>query len=189
MLKDFCQAEKQELQTEVKDGIQTSVAQQRNFQKSLQTGTDYLIIDDKLNNVGFKLSKCCNPIMGDEVFGFVTIKEGVKIHRITCPNAARLMDSYPYRIQKVRWRESSVGQSFQTTLRISSYGDAGLSQQIMEIINMLSISLRFFSISEQKGMFEAKIQVAISNNQALDKLIFNIKKIKGVKSVTRTSNA
>ncbi|MFA5850602.1 MAG: RelA/SpoT family protein [Bacteroidales bacterium] len=181
--------EKQEQQTEVKEGIPTSGAQQRNFQKNLQTGTDYLIIDDKLNNVGFKLSKCCNPIMGDEVFGFVTIKEGVKIHRITCPNAARLMDSYPYRIQKVRWRESSVGQSFQTTLRISSYGDAGLSQQIMEIINMLSISLRFFSISEQKGMFEAKIQVAISNNQALDKLIFNIKKIKGVKSVTRTSNA
>ncbi len=181
--------EKQEQQTEGKGGIITTGAQQKNLQKDLPAGSDYLIIDEKLNNVGFKLSKCCNPIMGDEVFGFVTIREGVKIHRITCPNAARLMDNYPYRIQKVKWRESATGQNFQTTLRISSYGDGGLSQQIMEIINLLSVSLRFFSISEHKGMFETKMQVAISNNQVLDKLIFNLKKIKGVKSVSRISNA
>lgn len=160
----------------------------KGFQNSTFGGSDYLILDEKLNNVGFKLSKCCNPIMGDEVFGFVTIREGVKIHRITCPNAARLMTSYPYRIQKVKWRETITGQNFQTTLKISSYGEAGLSQQIMEVINSLSVSLRFFSITEHKGMHEAKMQVAIPNNQALDKLIFNLKKIKGIKSVSRISN-
>lgn len=179
---------KQELPADIKDESSTVSSQPRIASKNEPAGYDYLIIDDKLNNVGFKLAKCCNPIMGDEVFGFVTIKEGVKIHRITCPNASRLMDNYPYRIQKVKWRESSTGQNFQTSLRIVSYGDAGLSQQIMEVVNSLYISLRFFSISEHKGMYEARMQVAVPNNQALDKLIFNLKKIKGVKSVSRTTN-
>jgi len=173
------------LEAELKEPLPTQVL--RHTHKEVNT-SDFLIIDEKLNNVGFKLSKCCNPIMGDEVFGFVTIKEGVKIHRIGCPNAARLMDNYPYRIQKVKWKESSTGQSFQTSIRVSSYGDSGLSQQIMEVINSLSVSLRFFSINEHKGMIEAKMQVAVPNNQVLDKLIFNLKKIKGVKSVSRTSN-
>ena len=172
-------------EAELRDPLTSQVP--RHIHKEVNT-SDFLIIDEKLNNVGFKLSKCCNPIMGDEVFGFVTIKEGVKIHRIGCPNAARLMDNYPYRIQKVKWKESSTGQSFQTSIRVSSYGDSGLSQQIMEVINSLSVSLRFFSINEHKGMIEAKMQVAVPNNQVLDKLIFNLKKIKGVKSVSRTTN-
>ena len=150
--------------------------------------SDYLIIDEKVNNVGFKLSRCCNPILGDEVFGFVTIKEGIKIHRISCPNAARLIDNYPYRIQRVKWRESTSGHSFQATLRISGYEEAGAGQHILEIINSLNISLRHFSITEQKGKLEARLQVAVSNNQQLDKLIFNLKKIKGVRSVGRISN-
>ncbi len=172
-------------ETELKDTVSSQVL--RHPQKEVNT-SDFLIIDEKLNNVGFKLSKCCNPIMGDEVFGFVTIKEGVKIHRIGCPNAARLMDNFPYRIQKVKWKESASGQNFQTSIRVSSYGDSSLSQQIMEVINSLSVSLRFFSINEHKGMIEAKMQIAVPNNQVLDKLIFNLKKIKGVKSVSRTSN-
>ncbi|MCK9628807.1 MAG: hypothetical protein M0R37_09480, partial [Bacteroidales bacterium] len=100
----------------------------------------------------------------------------------------RLMDNFPYRIQKVKWKESASGQNFQTSIRVSSYGDSSLSQQIMEVINSLSVSLRFFSINEHKGMIEAKMQIAVPNNQVLDKLIFNLKKIKGVKSVSRTSN-
>lgn len=152
-----------------------------------ESTTDYLVIDDKVNNVGFKLSKCCNPIMGDDVFGFVTIREGIKIHRMSCPNAARLIDNYPYRIQRVKWREGATGQSFQAALRISGYEESSTGQQIMEIINMLNISLRHFSISEQKGRLEAKLQVLVTNNQQLDKLIFNIRKLKGVKSVSRVS--
>ena len=158
-------------------------------EKSIRHGeSDYLIIDEKVNNAGFKLAKCCNPIMGDEVFGFVTIKEGIKIHRMSCPNASRLIDNYPYRVQRVKWRESITGQSFQAALRISGYEEIGAGQQILEIINSLNISLRHFSITEQKGKLEAKLQVAVSNNQQLDKLIFNLKKIKGVKSVSRISN-
>lgn len=150
--------------------------------------SDYLIIDTNVSNVGFKLAKCCNPIMGDDVFGFVTIREGIKIHRMDCPNAARLIENYPYRIQKVRWRENIIGNHFQASIRISGYGEATGAQQIMEIVNNLGIALRNFSISETKGRLEAKMQVALSNNQQLDKLIFNLKKLKGVKSVNRIAN-
>jgi GTP pyrophosphokinase len=155
--------------------------------KSLE-GTDYLVIDNNLNNVGFKLAKCCNPIMGDDVFGFVTIREGVKIHRMTCPNASRLIENYPYRIQKVKWRQDVSGGRFQASLKVSGYGDTTTGQQIMEIINSLGLSLRNFSISDDKGKLDARLKVAVSNNQQLDKLIFNLKKLKGVKSVNRISH-
>lgn len=161
---------------------------QKNEKQTSKADSDYLVIDEKVNQVGFKLAKCCNPIMGDEVFGFVTIKEGVKIHRMSCPNASRLIENYPYRVHKVKWRENVSGQSFQASLRISGYGEAATGQQIIEIINSLSISLRNFSISEQKGKVEAKMVVAVSNNQQLDKLIFNLRKLKGVKSVNRVAN-
>jgi GTP pyrophosphokinase len=154
----------------------------------VSSGKDYLVIDEKVGNIGFKLAKCCNPIMGDEVFGFVTIKEGVKIHRMSCPNAARLIENYPYRIQKVKWRESVQGNHFQASLKISGYGEATSAGQIMEIVNSLGLSLRNFSISETKGRLEARMQVAVTNNQQLDKLIFNLKKLKGVKSVNRIAN-
>ena len=79
---------------------------------------DYLTIDGKLSNVSYKMARCCNPIYGDEVFGFVSVKEGIKIHRMSCPNAARLIENYPYRIVKVRWKETATTSSFQTTVKI-----------------------------------------------------------------------
>jgi len=160
----------------------------KNEKQKSASDSDYFLIDEKVSNVGFKLAKCCNPIMGDEVFGFVTIKEGIKIHRMSCPNASRLIENYPYRVHKVKWRESATDHSFQASLRISGYGEATTGQQIIETINSLSISLRNFSISEKKGKVEAKMVVAVSNNQQLDKLIFNLLKLKGVKSVNRIAN-
>ena len=149
---------------------------------------DYLIIDDKVRNVGYKLAKCCNPIMGDDIFGFVTIKEGIKIHRMNCPNAARLLENYPYRIHKVKWREGATSQNFQVILRVSGYEESSISQKIVEVIGMLNISLRNLSITEERGLVEVRLVVLVTNNQQLDKLVFNIRKIKTVKSVTRISN-
>ena len=149
---------------------------------------DYLIIDERLNNIDFKLAKCCNPIKGDDVFGFVTIKEGIKIHRITCPNASRLMENYPYRVQKARWRESSASNSFLAAIRVSAYEEGGLGRQIMDMVAGFNIPMRHFSISGNKGVVEAKLQVLVPNNQMLDRIIFNIRKLKGVKTVSRISN-
>ena len=156
--------------------------------QSKSTPGDYLIIDDKLNNIDFKLAKCCNPIQGDDVFGFVTIREGIKIHRITCPNASRLIENYPYRVQSARWKESAISNSFQAAIRISAYEEGGLGRQIMDLVSGFNITLRHFSISGNKGMVEAKLQVLIPNNQMLDKIIFNLRKLKGVKTVSRISN-
>lgn len=171
--------------SEIKESV---VAAPVKEDKSGKYKSDYLVIDDKLNNVGYKLSKCCNPIHGDEIFGFVSVKEGIKIHRLSCPNAARLIANYPYRIQKVKWREEASGQIFQTSVRISGYGEANANRDILDTIGQFPVSVRFFSINDQGGKFEAKIQLAVPNNQILDKLIFSLKKIKGVKSVSRVSN-
>jgi len=149
---------------------------------------DYFIINDKLNNVGYKLAKCCNPIMGDDVFGFVSIKEGIKIHRMNCPNAARLLNNYPYRIQKVLWRKSVSEGSFQTTLKVTADAELTIGPEIMKLADSLSIAMRKFTITERdRGGVLSEFTVAVSNNQQLEKLVFNIKKLKGVRSVIRTN--
>ncbi|MGM9774020.1 MAG: RelA/SpoT family protein, partial [Candidatus Egerieousia sp.] len=81
-------------------------------------GRDYLVINDNIDKIGFKMSKCCNPIFGDDVFGFVTSTGNISIHRMSCPNAERLLTQYPYRIQKVRWRQLSTTTQFQTGIKV-----------------------------------------------------------------------
>lgn len=152
--------------------------------------SDYLIIDGKLGNVGYKMAKCCNPIYGDEVFGFVSIKDGIKIHRLSCPNATRLIENYPYRIQKVKWRESMDRGSFQTTIKVI-IDDAAIYPRLLEMVTGFGASLRSSSFipkeGRNKGDFDVKIQVYVSSNQVLDKIISNMKKTKGVYSATRIS--
>ncbi len=150
-----------------------------------KTGEDYLVIDDKLGRIGYKLAKCCNPIMGDPVFGFVSVKEGVKIHRMTCPNASRLMSQYPYRIQKVRWRQNLATTAFQVTLRFTAYEEMGLTQEVGEVIANLSLNLRNLSFSNQKGKVEGKMQVAVNSNKQVDLLLVSLRKIKGMVKVVR----
>ncbi|MEZ7884819.1 MAG: RelA/SpoT family protein [Bacteroidales bacterium] len=156
--------------------------------RSSSSDSDYLIIDERLNNVGFKLSKCCNPIHGDDVIGFVSVKDGIKIHRTSCPNASRLIENYPYRIHKVKWRENISGTNFITAIRVSAHEEGVINQKVLEVIGQFNVSLRFFSLNKLKDVFEARMQLAVPNNQLLDKLIFSLKKVKGIKSVSRVSN-
>ena len=153
---------------------------------------DYLIISDKLNNISFSMAKCCNPIFGDDVFGFVSATGGIKIHRISCPNAARLIEKYPYRLQKVKWRQVSNTTQFQTGLRIIGDGDASIGAQIMDCVNKQDASIRAFSISERRKPgnqteFVAEIGISVGNNAHLDRVTFALKKILEVKTVLRTS--
>ncbi len=153
---------------------------------------DYLIISDKLNNISFSMAKCCNPIFGDDVFGFVSATGGIKIHRISCPNAARLIEKYPYRLQKVKWRQVSNTTQFQTGLRIIGDGDASIGAQIMDCVNKQDASIRSFSISERRKPgnqteFVAEIGISVGNNAHLDRVTFALKKIREVKTVLRTS--
>lgn len=153
---------------------------------------DYLIINDKVDNIGFKMAKCCNPIFGDDVFGFVSSAGGIKIHRISCPNASRLLEKYPYRIQKVKWRELSESTRFQAALKVIVEGELSAGNEIIESLNRQKASIRNFNIEErsakrQKGEFNILMNISVSNNGHLDRVISDIKKIKGVKTIIRSS--
>lgn len=174
-----------------KRGEEASTASAKVYEdnrKKRGSESDYLVIDGKLGQVGYKMAKCCNPIFGDEVFGFVSIKEGIKIHRISCPNAARLIENFPYRIQKVKWREDSKTSGFQALLKIV-IDDAPVYGNILGIINGYNISIRSSAMIERenksRGEYDVKIQVSVGDNKQLDKIISAIKKTKGVVTVTR----
>ena len=151
---------------------------------------DYLTIDGKLNNVSYKMARCCNPIYGDEVFGFVSVKDGIKIHRMSCPNAARLIENYPYRIQKVRWKETNITSSFQTTVKVIT-DDNTVYQSIIQKVTDFGASIRNSSMTPRGGRntgeFDIRLMVSVSSNSMLDKILSAIRKTRGVISAARIS--
>ena len=134
------------------------------------------------------MSTCCHPVFGDDVFGFVTRTEGIKIHRISCPNAARLISAYPYRIQKVKWADSPTGGSFQSTLKIVTDNESSVIGQITEIVNTFKASLRTFNVSENNrgGTYEITMRISVPSNMELDKVISQIRILKHVTKVSRS---
>ncbi len=147
---------------------------------------DYLIIDDKLLNIDYRLSSCCKPIYGDEIFGFITISSGIKIHRVTCPNAVQMHGRYPYRIIGARWKANATTTSFQTTIRVTGFDEFGIANRITELITKdMKVNIRSFSISSANGMFEGVMQVHVSDTKHLEMLIYRLTKIKGVQKAVR----
>ena len=151
---------------------------------------DYLVIDGKLSNVSYKMARCCNPIYGDEVFGFVSVKDGIKIHRMSCPNAARLIENYPYRIQKVRWKQTATTSSFQTTVKVI-VDNASAYQTVIQKVVDFGASLRSSSMTlrggRNSGESDIRLQVSVASNSMLDKIISSIRKTRGVLSAVRIS--
>ncbi|MDR1594524.1 MAG: RelA/SpoT family protein [Prevotellaceae bacterium] len=169
--------------------IQDVTADKTSVKPKKSDSSDYLEIDEKLNNVAFKLAKCCNPIFGDEIFGFVTVKEGIKIHRTVCPNALRLLDKYGYRVIHARWKQTEEVQSFQATLKITGYDERGIMGRINDVIMKdTGISVRSLNIANEKGIFEARLQVYLHYKKQLDMLMVHLQQIKGVEKVIRLSS-
>jgi GTP pyrophosphokinase len=153
-----------------------------------KSGDDILVIDAKnVRNLDYKMAKCCNPVFGDDVFGFVSIKDGIKIHRISCPNAARLIDRYPYRIQRVRWSDNPSSGSFQTTLRVIADHEASVINGIMEVVGTFRASVRSFNVAENErtGVYDITLKISVPSSTELDKVISQIRAIKFVNKVTR----
>ena len=152
------------------------------------TTDDIMVINaESVKGLEYKMAHCCNPVYGDDVFGFVTIKDGVKIHRMSCPNAARLIEKYPYRIQRVQWSTAPSGGSFQTTLRISAIHENQVITDISHIIEQFKASIRSMNLSESQrsGTYEITIVISVSGNIELDKVIAGIRSTKGVVRVLR----
>ncbi len=149
---------------------------------------DILVINARnLKGLEYKMAKCCNPVFGDDVFGFVTRTEGIKIHRITCPNAARLLELYPYRIQKVRWADTPSSGSFQATVRVTAAMEPSVINQIIDIVNTFKASLRSFNVNEnaRAGTYEITMKISVPTNNELDKVTSQIRLGKNILRVTR----
>ncbi len=147
---------------------------------------DILVIDEKIANIDYKLAKCCNPIHGDSVFGFVTRTAGISIHRMNCPNAHQLLTRYGYRVLKARWTQTHADTRFSVSILITGQDDIGIVSNITDVISKdLQVNMRSISINSKDGMFEGTITLFVKDTQHLEGLIRKIKKVKGVAGVRR----
>lgn len=146
---------------------------------------DFLIIEEKIEGLDYKLSKCCTPVFGDRIFGFVTISEGIKIHRTSCPNAQNMMARYPYRVVAAKWTNTRNMPSFRASIKITGIEDLGIVNKIADIIAEYRLSLRSFNYNIDDGIFEGILNIMVPNNNVLQGIIKKILTIKGVLKATR----
>ena len=149
---------------------------------------DILVIDAKnVKGIDYRMAKCCNPVFGDDVFGFVTRTEGIKIHRMSCPNAARLLDMYPHRIQKVKWSDNPSTGNFQTGLRVTAALEPSVINEIMDIVNSFRASIRMFNVTEndRQSTYEITMKIAVPSNLELDKVTSQIRNLRNVIKINR----
>ena len=147
---------------------------------------DVLVIGEDLKGVDFRLAKCCNPIYGDDVFGFVSVVGGIKIHRTDCPNAPQMISRFGYRMVKARWSGKSAGSQYPITLHIVGHDDIGIVTNITSLISKeKNISLRSISIDSNAGLFQGNLTIMVNDTNELEVIIKKIRLIKGVKSVSR----
>lgn len=182
-------------QSEIQDsgmpssGAQTAPAEKRMWDGRGVSSDDILVLNAKnVKNLDYKMAKCCNPVYGDDVFGFVSIKDGIKIHRISCPNAARLMEMYPYRIQKVRWSSTPSTSSFQTTLRIIAALEPSVINEVIDVVNTFKASIRSFNVNEngKNGTYDISVKLSIPSNLELDKVLSQLRAQRNVLKVSRS---
>jgi GTP pyrophosphokinase len=159
-----------------------------NIIKSFNAKDDSLVIGEDMQKIDYKLATCCNPIPGDEVFGFITVTEGIKIHKTDCPNAVSLMSNFSYRIVKARWT-SSAQIAFLAGIRVNGIDDVGIVNNITRIIsNELNVNMRSISFDSNDGVFEGNIMVFVHDTTHLTDLISKIKKVKGITSAVRVDS-
>lgn len=149
---------------------------------------DFMLIDNSIDNLNYELAKCCSPISGDAVFGFVTVGKGITIHRINCPNARDLLSKYEYRVIDVKWRQTDENNTYLTTLHVIGKDEVGILNNITKVIsddfkvNMVSVNVG----SDKNNKFEGEFKVSVKDTKHLEMLIHKILKVKGVKKATRS---
>ena len=146
---------------------------------------DLLVFGKDEDKLEYKLSNCCNPIPGDKVFGFVTVSDGITVHKQNCPNAISMQSQFAYRIIKAKWIDSSQ-QEYKVILKITGIDNMGLVNQVTRIIsNNMHVNIHKLNIAGDNGVFDGRITVSIKNNSQLKKLIQQVKSIEGIDKVER----
>ena len=156
-------------------------------QEELTHKYDALVFGNDEEKLEYKLSKCCNPITGDNVFGFVTINDGIKVHKKNCPNAISMQSNYAYRIIKTKWIDSTK-QDFKVILHINGVDNFGIANNLTRIIsNNIGVFIHSINIAANEGVFDGKLSISVNNRSQLKKLITSVQKIEGVKKVKRVN--
>jgi GTP pyrophosphokinase len=149
---------------------------------------DHLVIGDDMQKLDYQLSACCNPIPGDDVFGFITVSEGIKIHRVNCPNAVQLLSNYAYRVVKAKWNSQHL-IAFLAGIKIKGTDELGLVNNITKVIStQYNVNMRSITFDTDGGIFEGTIMVYVHSTEHLTQLINKLKKVNGVNSVTRVDS-
>ena len=187
-LKDYAAQKSNSLINFFKNKIKRAPSIQTNEQITkdvINKNFDLLVFGKEQDKLDYKLATCCNPIPGDDVFGFVTINEGIKVHKKDCPNAISLQSNYAYRILQAKWIDSSQ-EEFKVILKITGMDSLGLANELTRIIsNNMHVNIQSISLSGDAGIFEGQVAVVVQNNTILKRLMNNIIKIDGIDKVTR----
>ncbi|MEQ8924391.1 MAG: bifunctional (p)ppGpp synthetase/guanosine-3',5'-bis(diphosphate) 3'-pyrophosphohydrolase [Fulvivirga sp.] len=171
----------------IKSRPSTKISDARSFEKEIVKvkSNDVLLIGEDMDVIDYKLAKCCNPIPGDNVFGFVTVTEGIKIHRVSCPNAPELLANHGHRVVKAKWA-SEHEAAFLVSMKIIGTDRVGLINDVTKIISdELKVNMRSMSIDTDSGIFEGEIMLYVNDTRHLDLLITKLEKVEGVVKVSR----
>ncbi len=174
----------------IQEGVPVQLPKPRRVPRKEEDGkrsSDALIIDKSARGIDYKMAQCCSPIFGDDIFGFVTIHSGITIHRVDCPNAARLRENYPYRVVDAKWREdSSANGAYIATIRIEGNDSQGVMADISDTLSKkLNVSVRSVNLGSRGGSFSGDVVVEVKGTQALDMILYHLRNIKAIDKVYR----
>ncbi|MEQ8475799.1 bifunctional (p)ppGpp synthetase/guanosine-3',5'-bis(diphosphate) 3'-pyrophosphohydrolase [Fulvivirga sp.] len=185
--KDLRRFKDHKMDAPIKSRPNTKISDAKTFEKELVKvkSDDVLLIGEDMDVIDYKLAKCCNPIPGDNVFGFVTVTEGIKVHRVSCPNAPELLANHGHRVVKAKWA-SQHQSAFLVILRIIGTDRVGLINDVTGIISdELKVNMRSMAIDTDSGIFEGEIMLYVNDTRHLDLLINKLDKVEGVVKVSR----
>jgi len=187
-LKDFVSQRNNAFVSFFKNRMKRGTAKESINKEEITSNYDSLVFGDNEEKLEYTLSKCCNPIPGDNVFGFVTINDGIKVHKKDCPNAISLQSNYAYRIMRAKWIDSTQ-REFRAILHISGLDNKGIVNNLTQVITSnMDVFINSINISGNQGVFDGKISLTVNNKIQLQKIMDNIKKIDGVRKIVRVNS-
>ncbi len=185
MLKDYASSRSNVLMSFIKNKIRKPNVPQDVDKDEITAKYDMLVFGKEEEKLDYKLSNCCNPIPGDSVFGFLTVNEGIKVHKKNCPNALSLQSNYAYRIMSAKWIDSSQ-EEFTAVIKMTGIDNLGLVNEVTKVISSnMHVNIKNISFETDDGIFSGKITVVVKNNALVNKLMNNLKKINGIDKVSR----
>jgi GTP pyrophosphokinase len=168
-----------------KNKIRRSPSKAEVKEEEITENYDQIVFGDDEQKLNYEIAKCCNPIPGDKVFGFLTVSDGMKVHKKDCPNAIQLQSNFAYRIYKAKWIDSSQ-EEFNADLRLTGIDDIGLINKITSVISEnLHVNMKKIAFTSQDGFFLGNIRVSVKNKSILKRLIDQLKKIEGLDKISR----